>query len=247
MVRQIQRVKLKDQVADLILDMILGGGYEAGDRLPAERVLVEELGVSRTVIREALNQMETRGILRVEHGRGAVVSEDGASAIRDNLGLLLRMRPYALWEIVEIRKTLEVEVAGLAAERASAHDIAAMHVALNKMRDRIHAPEGYVEADIEFHRLLVSTTGNRVFLLILESINNLLLPTRQMTGARLSNARQALHEHEAILRRVEASDPEGAREEMRKHLESLERHIRATAEDHGRSDQGKGVIPLESG
>jgi GntR family transcriptional repressor for pyruvate dehydrogenase complex len=115
------------------------------------------------------------------------------------------------------------------------------------MRDRIHAPEGYVEADIEFHRLLVSTTGNRVFLLILESINNLLLSTRQMTGARLSNARQALQEHKAILRQVEAGDPERAREEMRKHLEAFERHIRATAEDDGRHDRGRGVIPLESG
>ena len=63
--QQIRRVKLKDQVADMLLDMISSGDYGAGDRLPPERVLVEQLGVSRTVVREALNLLETRGIIRL--------------------------------------------------------------------------------------------------------------------------------------------------------------------------------------
>src|SRR3712207_7575074 len=76
MPQQIRRVRLRDQVAEMLLDMISSGDYGVGDRLPPERVLVEQLGVSRTVVREALNLLETRGLIRVEHGRGAIVSAD---------------------------------------------------------------------------------------------------------------------------------------------------------------------------
>src|SRR5918995_5568809 len=112
--QQIRRVKLRDQVADMLVEMISSGEYGAGDRLPPERILVEQIGVSRTVVREALNLLETRGLIRIEHGRGAVVSANGAHALHNNLGFLLRMQPGALWELMEMRKALEVEVAGLA-------------------------------------------------------------------------------------------------------------------------------------
>ena len=108
MSKEIQRVKLRDQVADRLLDMISSGNYGEGDRLPPERVLVEQLGVSRTVVREALNLLEARGILSIKHGRGAVVSSNGAHVLHNGLGILLRMEPSALWELMEIRKALEV-------------------------------------------------------------------------------------------------------------------------------------------
>src|ERR671916_1253215 len=114
MPQQIRRVKLRDQVADMLLEMIMSGEYQAGERLPPERILVEQIGVSRTVVREALNLLETRGLIRIEHGRGAVVSANGAHALHKNLGFLLRMQPGTLWELMEMRKALEVEVAGLA-------------------------------------------------------------------------------------------------------------------------------------
>ena len=88
----------------MLVDMISSGEYGAGDRLPPERILVEQLGVSRTVVREALNLLETRGLIRVEHGRGAIVSADGADALHNNLGFLLRMEPSTLWELMEMRK-----------------------------------------------------------------------------------------------------------------------------------------------
>ena len=82
MTQRIRRVKLKDQAVDLLLEMI-SSNHESGDLLPPERVLVERLGVSRTVVREALNLLETRGLLRIEHGRGAIVSDDRARAFHD--------------------------------------------------------------------------------------------------------------------------------------------------------------------
>ena len=213
--------------------MIFSSDYEAGDRLPPERVLVEELGVSRTVVREALNLLETRGLLRVEHGRGAVVSANGAHAVHTNLGLLLRMQPSTLGELMEMRKALEVEVAGLAAERATTDDIAAMRAALDRMREKCHVPEGYVDADVGFHGLLARSARNRVFLMMMEPIADLLLASRLMTDSKEANAKRALQEHEAILKRVVAKDVEGARREMRKHMMATERDMRATIGDQG--------------
>jgi GntR family transcriptional repressor for pyruvate dehydrogenase complex len=229
--QQIRRVKLRDQVADMLVEMISSGEYGAGDRLPPERILVEQLGVSRTVVREALNLLETRGLIRVEHGRGAIVSADGADSLYSNLGFLLRMEPSTLWELMEMRKALEVEVAGLAAERSTTDDIAIMRDVLDRMRENINAPEGYVDADVEFHNLLARSARNRVFLMMMEPIVDLLLASRRLTGSKEANAKRALRAHEAILKKVEAKDVEGARMEMRKHLMTTEHDMRATIGD----------------
>jgi len=215
----------------MLLDMISSGDYGVGDRLPPERVLVEQIGVSRTVVREALNLLETRGLIRVEHGRGAIVSADTARALHNDLGFLLRMEPSTLWELMEMRKALEVELAGLAAERATPEDIAVMRAVLDRMRENINAPEGYVDADVEFHDLLARSARNRVFLRMMEPIVDLLLASRRMTGSREANAKRALRAHEAILKTVEAKDVEGARREMREHLMLTERDMRATIGD----------------
>ena len=212
----------------MLLEMILSGEYQAGDRLPPERILVEQIGVSRTVVREALNLLEARGLIRIEHGRGAVVSADGAHALHKNLSFLLRMEPGTLWELMEMRKALEVEVAGLAAERATAEDIATMRAKLDRMRENIDAPEGYVHADVGFHEMLTRSARNRVFLMMMEPIVDLLLASRRMTGSKEANAKRALRAHEAILKRVEAKDVEGARTEMRKHMITTEHDMRET-------------------
>jgi GntR family transcriptional repressor for pyruvate dehydrogenase complex len=215
----------------MLLEMIMSGEYRAGERLPPERILVEQIGVSRTVVREALNLLETRGLIRIEHGKGAVVSANGAHALHNNLGYLLRMQPGTLWELMEMRKALEVEVAGLAAERSTTDDIAIMRDVLDRMRENINAPEGYVDADVEFHDLLARSARNRVFLMMMEPIVDLLLASRRMTGSKEANAKRALRAHKAILKKVEAKDVEGARREMRKHLMLTEQDMRATIGD----------------
>src|SRR5215203_3932541 len=227
---QSRRTRLRDRAADQLLEMVISGGLERGERLPPERELCAHLGVSRTVVREALNLLEARGLISIEHGRGAVVSGGNPRAVRDTLGLLLRVQPKTLWELLEIRKILEVEVAGLAAERARPHDVAAMRLQLDRMRDSIDAPEGYVDADVEFHALLARATRNEVLLTMLEPVVDLLdllRASRRVSAARPGNALRALGEHERILRRVEAGDAGRAREEMRAHLAKTAEDIEA--------------------
>jgi GntR family transcriptional repressor for pyruvate dehydrogenase complex len=207
--------------------MVISGGLGVGDRLPPERELVERLGVSRTVVREALNLLEARGVLSIEHGRGAVVSAGRTSAVRDTLAMLLRMRAEALWELLEMRRVLEVEISGLAAERAEAEDVADIRAQVDRMRDLIDKPEGYVDADVEFHALLARAARNGVLLMMLEPLVDLLRTSREISASRPGSARRALGEHEGVLARVEAGDAEGARREMRVHLENTAADIEA--------------------
>ena len=218
--------------------MVISGGFGPGDRLPPERELCERLGVSRTVVREALNLVEARGLVSIEHGRGAVVSGGEPRAVRDTLGLLLRVQPKTLWELLEMRGILEVEVAGLAAERGGTEDVEAMRVQLGRMRGSIDAPEGYVDADVEFHASLARAARNGVLLTMLEPVVDLLRASRQVSAARPGNARRALGEHEKILSAVESGDAEGARREMRGHLANTARDIGAAIRE-GTIDAGE--------
>jgi GntR family transcriptional repressor for pyruvate dehydrogenase complex len=218
--------------------MVISSGLGQGERLPPERELVDRLGVSRTVVREALNLLEARGLISIEHGRGAVVSGGNTRAVRDTLGLLLRVRPRALWELLEMRQILEVEIAGLAAERAGPEDTAAMRVQLERMLAAVDAPEGYVDADVEFHALLARAARNDVLLTMIGPIGELLRASRQVSAARRpGSVLRALGEHEEILRRVEEGDAEGARREMRAHLANTVKDIEAVL--------GKGTLERE--
>jgi GntR family transcriptional repressor for pyruvate dehydrogenase complex len=207
--------------------MVVSGGLSPGERLPPERELVGRLGVSRTVVREALNLLEARGLISIEHGRGAVVSGGSTHAVRDTLGVLLRVRSKALWELLEIREILEVEIAGLAAERAEEGDVRGMRAQLDRMETLIEAPEGYVDADVEFHALMARSTGNEVLLTMLDPVVELLRASRQVSASRPGSALRALREHHEILGCVEAGDAGGAREGMRLHLFNTATDIRA--------------------
>jgi GntR family transcriptional repressor for pyruvate dehydrogenase complex len=233
---------LRDRAADQLLDMVISGGMNPGDRLPPERELCARLNVSRTVVREALNLLEARGLISIEHGRGAVLSGGNTDAVRDTLGLILRVRPKALWELLEMRKILEVEIAGLAAERAEEEDVRAMRVQLDRMLALIEAPEGYVDADVEFHALLARAARNGVLLTMLEPIVDLLRASRRVSASRRpGSALRALGEHEEILRHVEAGDAKGARREMCAHLANTVKDIEAVLGEGAldREPQGK--------
>ena len=127
------------------------------------------------------------------------------------MGLLLRVKPKTLWELLEMRGILEVEVAGLAAERATPDDVAAMSVQLDGCGNSIETPEGYVDADVEFHALLARSTRNEVLLTMLEPVVDLLRASRRVSASRPGSALRALGEHKEILQRVEAGDAAGAR------------------------------------
>jgi DNA-binding FadR family transcriptional regulator len=209
---------LSRKVAATLTEMITQERYGTGTLLPSERDLCSMLGVSRTVVREALQALAARGIVTIRQGRGVVVGSPSGGPMRDFLELLLRREGVSLAELLEVRSLLEVEVAGLAAKRAVAADFAAMARTLRIMEAQLERPEGYVEADVEFHQLLIRAAHNRLLTTMTHPITDLLRASRIASFRGLEHTSRTLNEHHAILEAIKQRDCDAARAAMRVHL-----------------------------
>lgn len=221
----------------LLIGDIVAGALETGELLPRETGIAERFEVSRGVAREAIRGLEERGMVAVTHGRGAVVQPPHGwdRFDPDVLAALLggEQRLGVLDDYLECRRILEVEAAGLAAERADADDLAALSDAFAEMmecaeRARVNpAFEGrYQEADVRFHRALVRATGNDALARMTEPIHRALAMTLELHARPLRRFERGLPEHQRILTAVASRDAEGARVAMGKHLETVSGYLR---------------------
>lgn len=213
---------LSSQVAGALIDMIAREGYGPGVLLPTERELCAKFGVSRTVIREATQVLAARGVLTIRRGTGVTVGSSSSKPVLDYLDLLLRQQGVTLTDLMELRRVLEVETAGLTAARATVEDQAALAQALKAMQEHPDTPEGYVDADVRFHDLIVRAAHNRLFETILEPVGSLLRASRLASFHDPASVMAvAAREHEDILSHILARDVEGARAAMRVHLDNI--------------------------
>lgn len=213
---------LADQVADLLIKTILDEKLQPGDALPSERELGDQFGVSRTVIREAVRSLTARGLIDAGTGRRLRVATVNASTVTESMGLYLRAGSIDFDRIHEVRKLLEVQIAGLSAERASDAEIENMKTTFEKMANEKKDMDLAAEYDLEFHRSIAVGTGNEFYLLLLDSIGEGLLEIRR-ERLRAGGYKTALREHRVLLERIRARDPEGARQAMADHLDTVAR------------------------
>src|SRR5262245_28566351 len=115
--------RLSDKVADMMLETILSRRLQVGDRLPSERELGEQFGVSRTVVREAVRALVAKGVIEVRSGSGLRVAAVDAAAVSESMSLFLRGGSLDFEKVHEVRTLLEVHIAGIAAERATTEDV----------------------------------------------------------------------------------------------------------------------------
>src|SRR5438876_4616574 len=147
--------RLSDKVAEAMLRTILQRGLRPGDQLPSERELGEQYGVSRTVIREAVRALTTRGLVDARAGRGLTVAQVEAEAVSTSMRLYLHGQeriPYA--KIHEVRAGIEIQIAGYAAERATEAEDAELREIHESMRKHENDQEKHSLIDVEFHRVL---------------------------------------------------------------------------------------------
>ncbi|MCU1439558.1 MAG: transcriptional regulator, GntR family [Rhodoglobus sp.] len=220
----IARNKLRDEVISAVLAIIEGDSLGPGDTLPPERELSATLGVSRTVVREALTALEMQGLLVLVPGRRPTIQLQYERAFGETLGLAMRKDENSLKQLMEVRWIIENSAAALAAARATAGDIEALGNAIARMREHLDEPSGYVDADVAFHEALLVATGNDVLVSMMRPAAGLLARSRELTTGSRRPPSSALEEHIAIFERISAGDVEGARE-------ASARHMAATIED----------------
>jgi GntR family transcriptional repressor for pyruvate dehydrogenase complex len=218
---------LSEAVAEALTETILGTPLHAGDPLPSERQLCAQFGVSRPVVREAVRSLASKGLIVVRVGRGLEVGKVASGLVSESMTLYLRGSETVGYDKVsEVRSALEIEIAGVAAGRATPaqiDEIRAIAALLGKTRNA----EKAAHADVEFHRAIAAATGNELFLVMLDSIGETLLDVRRK-GFRDDEAiRYAAGAHDEILERVAAGDVRGSRRAMRRHLEESARRLLA--------------------
>ncbi|MCX4673202.1 FadR family transcriptional regulator [Streptomyces sp. NBC_01381] len=217
-------VRLADRVAAILAEEIESGRLAEGDKLPTEVELVKQLGVSRTVIREAVSRLRNAGLVEPRQGRGVFVmprrtrpldleAETGAGASDTKAKVL---------QIVEVRRAMEGEAASLAATRATPQDVDRMRQSLAAIDEAVAAGGDGVDEDLAFHQSIAESTGNAVMVSTVRYLGEVL-----RSGIRVTRANEARRgdfieavrvEHHAILAAVESGDARAARTAVRRHL-----------------------------
>jgi GntR family transcriptional repressor for pyruvate dehydrogenase complex len=190
-----------------------------GERFTSERELSEQFNVSRTVVREAIRSLAAKGVINVQAGRGHSVSRVEAIAVRESMSLYLHGIGELDYEMVhEVRATIELEVASLAASRATPEEVKVLSDVCERMAEHSSDMEFTSKADVEFHRTLATMTHNPLFTILLDAIGDVLLEIRIETMTIPGRPSKGLVAHREILAQVAAGNPEKARAAMREHL-----------------------------
>jgi GntR family transcriptional repressor for pyruvate dehydrogenase complex len=243
--------RLHRDVMRILITDVVTGVRPTGDKLPREVDLAEQFGVSRGVARETIRAMEERGLISVKHGKGATVNDASHWNVFDPdvLGVMLESERSTeiLGQYLECRRILEVEAAGLAAERASQEDLEPAAAALHRMEESARRPpsqaaeELFHEADIAFHQALIAATGNRALGGLVERIHSALLLARYPLARPQYRFQRSLPEHRRIFEAVVAGDVPEARAAMSDHLDTIASYLRErNGASRGRRTQSRG-------
>lgn len=210
--------RLYRQIADQLRGLVGDGEYAPGARLPAERELARELGVSRPSLREALIALEIEGLLEVRVGSGIFVTRPGGRP---------RQAPHAdasgPFDVVRARRLIEGECAALAARHATPTQLRALrkaHTSMQKEARRNHNP---LHADRAFHARIAEAAGNSALELVVQTLwDQRVGPLYRALETKLeypAMAGETLREHAAVLAAILARDPARARAAMRRHMD----------------------------
>ena len=223
----------------LKLDRLIVDELSPGAKLPAESTLASQLGVSRLTVREALKVLAGQDLIELRAGSRATVKAPSSITLSRQLGVFIRRDPRTVLELSELRMGLEVQAAGLAAQRATRGALTSLESALVKMRSAaadfasgVGGEEAYHEGDLEFHEALAAASGNRMLALVLTSLEDSMRASfiHSFRGqfANGSTLADRLGLHERVAERVGAADLRGATAAMTTLLSVSERDLLAS-------------------
>jgi DNA-binding FadR family transcriptional regulator len=226
--------RVSEEVVKQVQEAIFSGQLKPGDRLPSERALAEQFGLSRMSVRDALRTLESSGLIKIKVGSsgGAFIREPNFDPLRESLSSVLRSKKANILELVETRKIVETAIVELAAARATEEDLRAMREAIDAARHALETGDtNYGPHSVKFHAALAQAGKNHVLSLTVRSFRALfsdvlekLLPTEDM-------ARRGIADHWELYKAIENRDGHRARRLMSEHLEYFEAKVKALGED----------------
>ncbi|MBW8384146.1 MAG: FadR family transcriptional regulator [Youngiibacter sp.] len=221
--------KVYETVIDQIKDMIISGELKKGDRLPPERDLVDTLHVSRTSIREALRALQIIGLVECRQGGGNFIRESFEDNLIEPLSLMFVLQNSRNLELIELRKSIEVQMAALAADKITDIELGELEEIIKKMKEDPTEAQS-VRLDADFHYLIARSSGNRLMESILRAVSSLMdtfiKETREELLVNPENDEKLVQTHEDIAVALRSHDSSKAAEAMERHLDFVARNIR---------------------
>lgn len=222
MFKPIKTKRVYAEIVDQIQQLINEGTLKPGDKLVAERELAEKLEVSRASIREAYSALETVGLLESRAGGGTFIRAISTDDIIKPLALILMMDKESNFDIMEVRKILEVESAYLAAERANEENIEKMREYLDKMEEDIQLGRIGEVSDANFHFAIAESTQNTILVRLMSTISDLVMHSMKKSREKMyfkpGNDKKLFNQHKAIFEAIAAHNSSLARKNMCDHL-----------------------------
>ena len=227
--RTVRPSRASHDIVRQIKSHIFNGTLTSGDRLPSEKELAEQFGLSRITVRDALRVLESQGLIsiKVGSGGGAFVVDPANQSANELVTNLLRLQRASSQELVEARIVIEMSLVTFAAERATPEDLAAMQEAINSARaGRATGKTHFTSYSVDFHIALAKAAKNQVLEFTVDSFRTLFYETLEKLMPDDLMAQRAIEDHQAILNALAAHDATRAREIMRHHLSYFEEHTR---------------------
>lgn len=224
----IKNTKVYEQVIDQIKNMIDKGTLKKGDKLPSERSLVQQLKVSRASIREALRALEVIGLIECRQGEGSYIKASFQDNLFEPLSIMFMLEGSNPEEIWELRKIMEVEASGLAANRITSEQL----IELKEITQRfMNCEEEYINAaiDQEFHYKIAECSGNVLIFNILKTVSTLvdhfIVDARKLILVEKANKEILFSQHNEIYLSIEKHSSTDAQKTMREHLDFANKYV----------------------
>jgi GntR family transcriptional repressor for pyruvate dehydrogenase complex len=224
-------------VVEHVRRLIESGGLRPGDRLPGERDLALELGLSRPSVRSGLEALESMGVVVSRRGAGTFIADGPPDLGTEPLSLLASLHHFTPGEMFEARLQLEVGIAGLAARNAGPEHLAAMAEETTEMFASLEDPSAFLRHDVRFHRAVAAGCGNRVLAALMEMVAAQFYELRKETVEHARDLRDSAEMHRRIFRAIRARDADGARLAMAEHLEKARHAQDQEAQPGGTDDE----------
>jgi len=212
-----------EQVVARVYELIKHDGLKPGDRLPPERELAKQLGISRPSLRAGLSSLISMGVLKSRQGAGTFLVDGPPALDSEPLRLLAELHGFSFDHMFETRSILEVGAAGLAADHATGDQLASMSEEITEMYAALKDPQQFLVHDIGFHRAVAAASGNPTLATLVEMVSAILYERRRNTIERAHDFNEALELHRRIYRAIRAHKPDEAREAMREHIVRAQR------------------------
>ena len=214
-----------EEIREALVQRIVSGALKPGDRLPAERILASEYGVSRNVLREAIGSLSAMNLLDAQRGAGVFVAKLDIASLVEPIQLATSLGPSNLRSVIQTRLVVEPGIAALAAQLGSGDDIDRLHELLCASEEAVDNAEVFLDLDVDVHDAIVRMTRNPVLMRISDAIRRLARASREYGNTERELREGAVVGHRAIYAAIAVRDADKAEQAMREHLLSVENHL----------------------